>query len=363
MPQSPSDAAPDLGGISSVLVVKPSSLGDIVHTLPAIALIRRARPDLRIRWIANPEWLPLLEGHPHVDEVIPFPRHELAGWNAVAKFRKWSRRLREPEPPGLALDFQGLLRSAAIARRSGARLVAGLSDAREGARLFYHHTVPVDPGAHAVDRYLCLPRALGLDDGGPVGFHLPPGILPAGFDLPDHFVLLHPFSRGRGKSLDPSSVERLCLALAPHPVVLVGKVDLPACVNLPPGSLNLLNRTSLRELIGLMQAARFIVSVDSGPMHLAAALTANVLSLHAWSDPRKVGPYRPDAWIWKDGHLARADDWSSSPHAPLPNALPNPESLDTIAAFVSARMAGQRTPSPRPPSPPQVRSTKLSDIF
>ncbi len=337
MPRPPSADGPDLSGLRSVLVVKPSSLGDIVHTLPAVAQIKRVRPDLRIRWVANPEWIPLLEGHPDIDAVIPFPRRQLGGWNAPLKFWKWSRCLRVPEPPDLAIDFQGLLRSAAIARRSGAPLIAGLSDAREGARFLYHRVVPVDPSAHAVDRYLRLPRDLGLDDGAPPAFRLPPGTLPEGITLPERFVLLHPFSRGPGKSLDIPSVQRLCRALAPHPVVLVGKTD-PLDLDLPPGSVDLLNRTGLRDLIGVMEAARFIVSVDSGPMHIAAALRSDLLSLHAWSDPRKVGPYRRDAWVWKNKRITRAGDWSPDPETETANALPDDACLDAIAAFVVERM-------------------------
>jgi ADP-heptose:LPS heptosyltransferase len=69
--------------------------------------------------------------------------------------------------------------------------------------------------------------------------------------------------------------------------------------------INLVNATTLLQLIGLLRRARFVVSVDSGPMHLASALRRPLLGLHTWSDPRKVGPYDPGAWVWKAGRILR----------------------------------------------------------
>ena len=93
---------------------------------------------------------------------------------------------------------------------------------------------------------------------------------------------------------------------APTRVVVVGqsyrKIDPPAnCVELT-------NQTSLLQLIWLIRVAGFIVSVDSGPMHIAAAVTHRLVSIHAWTDPRRVGPYNPDAWIWKNGQLLRVSE-------------------------------------------------------
>ena len=155
---------PDLAGFRSVLIVKPSSLGDIVHTLPAVQALHAAQPHLSIRWVANPEWLPLLEGAPWLTEAIPFPRKRFRGLVGLWRFWRWTRTWRRlpRELPELVLDFQGLLRSGLIAKTRGSGPVIGLSDAREGAHRFHDHVVPVDSGAHAVDRYLTLVRALGV---------------------------------------------------------------------------------------------------------------------------------------------------------------------------------------------------------
>lgn len=322
----------DFSAVNSLLVVKPSSLGDIVHTLPAVQLLVARHPHISVRWVANTEWTPLLTGHPDIDEVIPFPRKEMRGLAAPLKFWKWSRQLREPRAPDLTLDFQGLLRSALIARRSGAPLVAGLSDAREGARHLYHRIAAVDPKAHAVDRYLSLIAALGITIPDAVETRLPRGKKPAA-DVPEDFILLHPFSRGDGKSLSSHHVRLLCEEMAPLPIVIAGRRDAPL-TGLPKNAVDLLNQTSLTELIWLMERADFTVSVDSGPMHMAAAINDRLLGIHTWSNPTKVGPYRKTAHVWKNGHIIKVADWiNKRPKGP---AKLDDNAIKNIASWVTS---------------------------
>lgn len=293
--------------LASILIVKPSSLGDIVHTLPAVAKIKRHWPESVLRWVINPEWAPLLEGNPYVDEAVIFPRRELHGMRGLFRIGPWARKLRERAQADLVLDFQCLLRSGLISRlcrKPGGRIL-GLSDAREGTRYLYDEVADVRGRAHAVNRYLALVEALGISTGEPLEWPLPKGIpVP---EVNPGYVLLHPFSRGAGKSLTVADVVEFCREVAPRRVVVAGRTDeqIPEISN----ALNLLNRTSLGELIWLIRNADFVVSVDSGPMHIAAAITGRLLSLHTWSDPLKVGPYRPDAWVWKEGKLATVAEW------------------------------------------------------
>ena len=305
---------PSLRDFRSVLIVKPSSLGDIVHTLPAVKAIRDAYPHLKIRWLANTEWTPLLHGSPLIDEVLTFPRKNFRGLAGLVRFWNWRRTWMglPREEPELALDFQGLLRSGIVSRWRGSQQVIGLSDAREGAAWFYSHTVPVDAGAHAVDRYLELPRALGIplrpED---AVFELPEGAPPTGWPTNlERFVVVHPWSRGEGKSLSPAAIDALCEELAPHPVVLVG---MTTDTTRPKGShiLDWSGRTTLPELIWIMRRAGFCVSVDSGPMHIAAAVNPHTLGLYTWSDPRKVGPYPQQAHVWKAGRIAHRVEFTA----------------------------------------------------
>lgn len=300
----------DLSGISRVLVVKPSSLGDIIHTLPAVHALRRTYPHIDVTWLVNPEFAPLLDGNQDVSRTLEFPRASFRGPAGWIRFARWLAAF-PGRAPDLAIDFQGLLRSGLAARASGARRIAGMDDSREGSRLFHGIRVPVRHLRHAVDRNLALAAALGAATGSPACFPLPPGQPPAEFASsppPENAVLLHPFSRGSGKSLTPGQVARLADILRPLPVILAGRVPSPPSHPLPSNVLNLLNRTSLAGLIWLMRQARTVISVDSGPVHIAAAVSPRVLSIHTWTDPRRVGPYRPDAWVWKAGALTRVAD-------------------------------------------------------
>ena len=309
-----------------ILIVKPSSLGDIVHTLPAVAAIKAHWPGAHLRWIVNPEWAPLLEGNPHVDEVVIFPRRDFRGVRGLMRLAPWARALRERINADLVLDFQGLLRSALLAKlcRGESGRIVGLSDAREGARHFYDERVDVSGCTHAVDRYLALVRALGIAVPDVLPWPMPAGTAPANFPSMEKFLVLHPFARGAGKSLSLPDIETFCHVLAPTPVVIAGRTSQPV----PPfgNTIDLLNRTTLSELIWLLRRAAFVVSVDSGPMHIAAALGARLISIHTWSDPEKVGPYNRDAWVWKDGTLAQVLDLAHT------HATPD---IRALAAFIA----------------------------
>ncbi len=291
--------------MESILVIKPSSLGDVVHTLPAVAAVRDAHPHARITWVINPEWAPLLRGNQDINHVHIFPRGELTGLGAPAGFLSWLRQTKQLRPD-VALDFQGLLRSAIIAKASGAKQIYGMSDGREGSRLFYHRTAKVTRRDHAVERYLKLAELAGGKIGEALRCPIPSGDPLPRFDEYPPYVVLHPFARGDGKSLSNKIIEEICRAFAPTRVVLIGKSTrkiepLENCVELT-------NQTSLLQMIRLIRAASFVISVDSGPMHIAAAVTDRLLSIHIWTDPRRVGPYNPDAWIWKNGQLLRVSE-------------------------------------------------------
>lgn len=288
--------------IDSLLIIKPSSLGDVVHTLPAAALLRDAYPEAKITWVINSEWAPLLRGNKSVDHVHIFPRGELGSFGMSRHLLPWLREVGRLQPD-VAFDFQGLLRSALIGKMSHPREFYGMSDAREGATHFYQRTAPVDRQAHAVERYLSLIENFGIPIHRPLRFPLPTGDRVDRFDEDEPFVLFHPFARGGRKSLSDLAVEEFCHALAPRRVVLVGRSK--RALPVPDNCVDFLNHTTILQLIWLIRRARFTVSVDSGPMHIAAALSDRLLSIHTWSDPRKVGPYNPEAWVWKNGNLQR----------------------------------------------------------
>jgi heptosyltransferase I len=157
---------------SSVLVIKPSSLGDIVHTLPAVHFLKATFCDADFFWVANSEWTPLLQDNADLKAVIPFPRTQFRGASGIVKFVRWCGELSQLEPD-LVLDFQGLIRSAWIARSVKGRRVLGLSDACEAAGYHYHDRVEVDAAQHSVDRYVELARFAGADTSGRPVSHFP----------------------------------------------------------------------------------------------------------------------------------------------------------------------------------------------
>jgi ADP-heptose:LPS heptosyltransferase len=316
-----------------ILVLKPGSLGDIVHTLPAVAALKTRFPQSAITWLVNPEWEPLLEGNPHLASTLIFPRGDFRGPSGLLRFLAWRRTLPSLVQPDLILDFQGLLRTAVIGRAFGGVPAWGLADAREGSRWLHTRSIPVEANAHAVERYLTLAAALGATPPGPPEFFLPPGRRPEAA-LPDRpWILLHPFSRGEGKSLSAEAIRAFCRA-AGHPVVLAGRsqVAIPAEENVT----DLVNRTTLAELLWLIRHAAFTVSVDSGPSHMAAAVTDHLLAIHTRTDPCRVGPYRPGATVWKGGTFHPALDPSSSRE---PTVVPGAGDATAMAGHVRERMA------------------------
>ena len=311
-------------------------MGDIIHALPCAAALKAFHPETKIVWLVDERWQAVLSDNPVIDEIVLFPRERFRGIAGTLTSIPWSLRLRNIRPD-IALDLQGLLRSALMARLSRAGRVIGISDAREGAAQLYHEVVPVIPGEHAVLRYLRILGSLGLPKVERPVFSLPPGDpLDAPFrDQP--FVVLHPFARGEGKSMTPEHVVQFCERMRPFTIVLAGVGKMRR--QLPSNTINLFNRTTIREMVWLLGAADFVVSVDSGPMHIAAAVGARMLSIHTWSDPRLVGPFSDEAWIWQGGQIRRQQVGAPSL---LPARLPQGEDILEIADFVRGFVAEQR---------------------
>jgi heptosyltransferase I len=268
-------------------------------------LLREAYPHAEITWVINPELAPVLRGNPDVDHVYFVPRGEFRGLGVPKSLLTWLKKTREIRPD-LALDFQGLLRSALIAKISGAKEVFGPSNAFAGASWFYDRVAQVNRRSHPVERNLKLTECAGATVGESLRCSVPSGDPLPRFDAHPPFVLLHPFARGQDKSLSNAVIEEFCRSLAPTRVVVVGQSH--RRINTPENCVDLTRQTSLLQLIWLIRVARFVVSVESGPMHIAAAVTPNLLSIHTWTDPSRIGPYNPDAWVWKHGQLFRVSE-------------------------------------------------------
>ena len=281
-----------------ILIVKPSSLGDIIHALPTVRILRRAFPQADIAWLVNDNLAPILGGSPVVNRVIPFARRRFATWSGAAGLAPFVTALRR-ERFDWAIDLQCLLRSSLLALASGARRRTGLSDGREGSRWFYTETIhmPAEP-THAVDRYLMLPHQLGIAVDR-VEFPLAPD--PRGPGAPrEKLIVINPGARWPSKRWPAGQFSALLDALAArwpdHRLAIMGGTDeLPLAQTIasqtrtPPELLT--GRTTLPELIALMRRARLMISNDSGPMHIAVAVGTPVVALFGPTDPRLTGPY------------------------------------------------------------------------
>lgn len=298
-----------------VLVIKPSSFGDVIHTLPAVSALKQSFPNWALHWLVNDEWAPLLEGNPDLEEVIRFPRKSFRGIGALLKARRWAKENLTPRKFDRVLDFQGLLRSAMLAKACGAKQVVGFAQARETAPLWYDDTVnlPDWDHLHAVSRYLGLVKALGVatPDAKAIKFHLAKGEAVDNVPTDRPLIAFHPYSRGEGKSLTPLEVSEFCQQVSESSpdkrIVLLGS-DVWEGGDLPENTINQLGQTNIAQLIWILRQADVVVSVDSGPMHLAAAITDRLISIHTWTDPAKVGPWQKEAWFWRDGQLLKVGD-------------------------------------------------------
>jgi heptosyltransferase I len=284
-----------------VLIVKPSAIGDVVHTLPILELLRRRWPGAHIAWLVTPVCAGLVEGHPLLNEVIRFDRRLFARFwrpgvmRALWQFLRGLRRRRFD----LVIDFQGLLRSGVMTWATRAPHRVGFANARELAWLFYNHRVPVGTmEQHAIDRYLKLAAAVGCETQ-PLRFVFPvtdadrSRVAELLGGVPEYAVLL-PGTNWATKrwpvehfaSLVRPLRERFGLAsvVAGGP----GDAELGQAI---PGAMNLAGRTTLRELVALLEGASLVVANDSGPMHIAAALGRPLVTPFGPTNPIRTGPY------------------------------------------------------------------------
>ena len=259
-------------------------MGDVLHVLPAVASLKASHPSARITWAIEPQWAPLLEGNPHIDRLLPVRRGSLARLLAT-----W-RELRS-ESYDYAVDFQGLLKSALVAKaaRPGRLFGFDWSQVRERpATLFYSDSVR-SHAIHRVDQYLDLAAAVPGTNIRVSEFALPEG-RPDG-ELPSgDFVLTSPLAGWRGKQWPLEFYGALAARLQ-------RELSLPLVCNVPStGSLPAIEGvgihvSSLAGLIWATRRATAVVGVDSGPMHLAAALAKPGVAIFGPTDPARNGPY------------------------------------------------------------------------
>ena len=285
-----------------ILIIKPSSLGDIVHALPTLAAVRDRFPSAHITWLVKRRWAGVLARVDGLNRIWPI-EPGLQGWlHLVPELRAASF--------DLVIDLQGLFRSGAVAWLTRCRTRIGFANAREGSRFLYTHRIPVPTlDMHAVDRYLLVATAVGAAPKGHPEFRtrlaatdrdriaqllsgsgLTPGMpwvamnVSARWDTkrwpPEHFAV----------TADAIQDERLAT------VALIGGRDDRAATDavisrMHTTPIDLTGQTSPELLPALLASASLLVTNDSGPMHIAAAMHTPVVALFGPTSPTRTGPY------------------------------------------------------------------------
>ena len=289
----------------NILIVRLGALGDIIHAVPAAAALRNAFPDARIDWLVEARHRPMVDLVSVIDRAVVLERPSMTAWLDV------SRRLRQVRYDA-AIDFQGLMKSAILARASGAPRVIGFSiwHLREkGARPFYsetHRDTPAERADHIVRQNLALLRSLGVNDT-TIRFPLADVRSRAleeiqtalGGERP--FALINPGAAWPNKRWPPDRFGEIAAFLrevrglpsfilwGPGEEGLAGAV-----VETSSGAARIAPPTRLADLLALSRASSLMVSGDTGPLHIAAAVGTPTVSLFGPTDPQRNGPWNPD---------------------------------------------------------------------
>ncbi len=288
--------------VRRLLFIKPSSLGDIVHAMPALAALRSCFPHAEVTWLVKRQWAPLVEVMKGVDRVCRV-EGGLSGWvGRVPELRAAQF--------DLVVDLQGLFRSGAMAWLSGCRHRIGFANAREGSPLFYTRRVEVPGGPmHAVDRYLLVAEALGAERPAQPHFEFidrPEDrqaveriLADSGVVASSPWIAINASARWETKRWPTQhfadAADELS-RLQGIPILFIGGTAerqeaqaVMACMRTK--AVDLTGRTPVGLLPCLLRQASVLITNDSGPMHIAAAVDTPVVALFGPTDPRRTGPY------------------------------------------------------------------------
>jgi len=298
-----------------ILIVKLSSLGDVIHVLPVLAPLRQHFSDVRITWLVEEDAAQLLTDHPLIDRVLVVPKkrwlNDLSrASRLITCFGEVGRFIRElrSERYDLVLDFQGLLKSGVLACLARSERKRGFYPGREWSHVFLNERVPYPAVTlHSVDRYLALIESLGCS------CRIPQWTIPIrqvhrdrvavfleanGITRHRPLILLHPGTRWKSKNWPELSWAELGVLLNQEncQLVLTGSNGDRALVQSIKAArtfaaVDASGLWSLAELAFLQSQADVVVTPDSGPMHLAAAVGTPVVALFGPTDPDRTGPY------------------------------------------------------------------------
>ncbi len=330
--------------LKNILIMKPSALGDIVLALPALAALRKSFPNAKISWLVRPEFAPLLENHPYLDEIILFDRKHLSkalsNTKAFGSLHSLISQLRKQKFDAI-FDFQGLFRTAFMAWLSDCKKRYGIANAREFAHIFYTDKVEHNLDCiHLVDLYLKMVQAAGAKCE-KAEFLIPSNqadvdsvkkLLKNHNLEPGKYIVLIPGSAQESKCWPTERFAQLADKIAAqynYPIIAVGsksekakaeEINKTICRDARPCVSNLAGQTSLKELVELLRMAKLVVSNDTGPGHIASALGVPLVMMYSWSNPARIAPYgRPECMIARDPFTRGMEIKSTNPNHSITN--------------------------------------------
>jgi len=306
-----------------ILLIRPSALGDVCRSAPALASLRAAFPNARIDWLVRDVFADAVRAHPALTGVVEFPRDRLRRWwtpGGIGPARAWLRSLREPRYDAV-VDLQGLARSGLFALATRAPVRVGPAGAAEFASLAYTRRVRTNPRAHVVERALEIVRALGAEPVRDVRLYAPADAPHPAPDLARaRTSVLAPTSAWPGKRwpaerfaalarrlLDTGAVERVAVVGAAGERGSIGPV-LDLCRD-DPRAVDLVGRTTVGGLMRAIESAALVVAHDSAAAHLAVGFGRPLVALLGPTDARLAGPFdRLDAVVQRVSENDRLTD-------------------------------------------------------
>ncbi len=281
--------------MNNILIVRLGAMGDIIHALPGTASLKRSFPAAHVTWVVEPRWAPLLENNGMIDRVVLFHRDDPASWNNTRK------ELRS-RPYDLAVDFQGLMKSAIVAHLASPERIVGFAAGivrERPASWFYSKRVKAR-SMHVVDQGLDLAAGAGAThqvNEFPLPSGAPEGVLPE-----KAFALACPLAGWTSKQWPLEHYESLA-------GMLRERLGMPLVLNGPPGSLPdiswaVRHESGIPGLIHATRRASLVIGVDSGPLHLAAALNRSGAAIFGPTDPARNGPRGGDFEVFRTAGVA-----------------------------------------------------------
>src|SRR3984957_2114830 len=307
-----------------ILVVRLGSMGDVIAALPAVASLKHSIPHSKITWVIDPKWSLLLGGNPYVDSVVHLDRRTFMG------LRNAWRELRAARFD-FAVDFQGLVKSALVATLARPERIFGFNAAyaRESPASWFYSTKVSIRSYHAVERNLDLAGAAGASNILRT-FPLPPGECQA--KLPEgDFVLASPLAGWGGKQWPLEHYSKLAERLQQErgmPLVL----DVPYPLQVQGAQTHV---SSLTGLIYATRRATAVVGLDSGPLHLAAALGKQGVAIYGPTDPARHGPYGGTIGVLRSPDAVTSYNRTAEPDVSMREITPD-QVFDALVPILAA---------------------------